>query len=95
MPGSHVLVERNLSDHCSLSYRQTRPSSTKTKIYIYVCVYIYINLVIQRSTPRIKAADLEFNQAHPGSWLTEAPCPQDAEVSCAECSVPSAHGGQI
>lgn len=96
MPGFHIQVERNSSDACSLNYKQTPLSSTKTNIYIYVCiyVYIYINLVVQKSTPGIKAAELAFSRAQLGSWLTEAPCPQDAEVSCAECSVPSAHGGQ-
>lgn len=53
-----------------------------------MCIYI----LILRS--RIKAAELAFNRAHLGSWLTVAPCPQDAEVSSAECPVPPAHGGQ-
>lgn len=53
LPSFHVQVERNLSDACSLNYKQTPLSSTKTNIYIYICayMYIYINLVVQKSTP--------------------------------------------
>lgn len=56
--------------------------------YIYVCIYVYtsINLVAWESSPWNAAAKLVFKGP---TW---APCLQDAQVSCAEHSVPPAQG---
>lgn len=88
MLGFHIQVQRNWSCACSLSYKQIPPSSTKTIIYMCVCihVYTYTNLVAQESSPWNAAAKLVFG------GLTWAPCLQDAQVSCAEHSVPPAQG---
>lgn len=58
---------------------------------IYVCIYAYtsINLVARESSPWNAAAKLVFKGP---TWLTWAPCLQDAQVSCAEHSVPPAQG---
>lgn len=60
-------------------------------IYICVCIYVYtyINLVAWESSPWNAAAKLVFKGP---TWLTWAPCLQDAQVSCAEHSVPPAQG---
>lgn len=42
LPSFHVQVERNLSDACTLNYKQTPLSSTKTNIYIYMHIHVYI-----------------------------------------------------
>lgn len=51
----------------------------------YMC--IHINPVARESSPWIAAAQLVFKGP---TWLTWAPCLQDAQVSCAEHSVPPA-----
>lgn len=93
MLGFHVQVERYWSCARSLNFKKIPPSTTETNIYIYVCVcicvYTYINLVAQESSPWIAAAKLVFKGP---TWLTWAPCLQDAQVSCAEHSVPPAQG---
>lgn len=58
---------------------------------MYVCIYVYtyFNLVAQESSPWNAAATLVFKGP---TWLTWAPCLQDAQVSCAEHSAPPARG---
>lgn len=53
-----------------------------------MCIHIF-NLVAQESSPWIAAAKLVFKGP---TWLTWAPCLQDAQVSCAEHLVPPAQG---